>query len=68
MPDASHKLVLAEIDHLNIDFNMGKLMEKKFVLEGLELSHTNVTLPVDPESESPTLIEIGRSNGARLFE
>jgi hypothetical protein len=56
--DASHKLVLAEIDHLNIDFNMGKLMEKKFVLEGLELSHTNVTLPVDPESESPTLIEI----------
>lgn len=56
--DASHKLVLAEIDHLNIDFNMGKLMEQKFVLEGLELSHTNVTLPVDPEADSPTLIEI----------
>lgn len=56
--DATHKLVLAEIDHLNIDFNMGKLMEKKFVLESLELSHTNVTLPVDPEAESPTLIEI----------
>ena len=30
--DASHKLVLAEIDHLDIDCNMGKLMEKKFVL------------------------------------
>lgn len=64
--DAGHKQVLAKIDHLNIDFNLGKLMEKKFVLEGLELSHTNVTLPVDPESESPTLIEI-EDLSARAF-
>ena len=64
--DADHRQVLAEIDHLNIDFNLGKLMEQKFVMEGLELSHTNVTLPVDPESDSPTMIEI-EDLSARAF-
>ncbi len=49
--DAERKQVLIEMDHLNLDFNLGKLLEKKFVLEALELSHTNVTLPV--ESEDP---------------
>lgn len=47
--DADRKQVLVEMDHLNLDFNLGKLMEKKFVVEGLELSHTNVTLPVENE-------------------
>jgi len=47
--DADRKQVLVEMDHLNLDFNLGKLLEKKFVLEGLELSHTNVTLPVESE-------------------
>ena len=64
--DADHKQVLVAIDRLNLDFNFGKLLEKQFVLEGLELSHTNVTLPVDPESASPTVIEI-EDLSARAF-
>ncbi len=64
--DADHKRVLVAMDRLNLDFNLGKLMEKQFVLEGLELSHTNVTLPVDPESDSPTVIEI-EDLSARAF-
>ncbi len=47
--DGERKQVLIEMDHLNLDFNLGKLLEKKFVVEGVELSHTNVTLPVDSE-------------------
>lgn len=47
--DAERKQVLIKMDHLNLDFNLGKLMEKKFVVEGVELSHTNVTLPVEGE-------------------
>lgn len=45
--DAGRKQVLVEMDHLNLDFNLGKLLEKTFVVEGLELSHTTVTLPVE---------------------
>lgn len=64
--DTDHKQVLVVIDRLNLDFNFGKLLEKKFVLEGLELSHTNVNLPVDPESDHPTVIEI-EDLSARVF-
>ena len=64
--DADHKRVLVAMDRLNLNFNLGKLMEKQFVLEGLELSHTNVTLPVDPESDSPTVIKI-EDLSARAF-
>lgn len=56
--DAERKQVLVAMDNLNLDFDFGKLLEKKFVLEALELSHTNVTLPIDPESDAPTVIEI----------
>ncbi|MCX6854575.1 MAG: hypothetical protein NTV80_06680 [Verrucomicrobia bacterium] len=64
--DADRKQVLVAMDHLNLDFDLGQLFEKKFVLEALELSHTNVTLPIDPESDEPTVIEI-EDLSARAF-
>jgi len=60
------KQVLVVMDRLNLDFNLGKLLEKQFVLEALELRHTNVTLPIDPESAEPTVIEI-EDLSARAF-
>lgn len=56
--DVDRKQVLVAMDRLNMDFDVGQLLEKKFVLEALELSHTNVTLPIDPESNEPTVIKI----------
>lgn len=64
--DAEHRQVLVAMDRLNLDFNFGKLLERQFVLEGLELSHTNVSLPVDADSDSPTVIEI-EDLSARAF-
>ncbi len=64
--DADRKQVLVAMDRLNLDFDLGQLLEQKFVLEALELSHTNVTLPIDPESDEPTVIEI-EDLSARAF-
>lgn len=59
--------VLARVNQLNLDFDYGKLMEKRFVPEGLELSHANVTLPVDnPEGGQPAVIEL-KDLSARAF-
>lgn len=70
--DAGRRQVLAEVNHLNLDFNIGRLMEGRFVVEGLELSHARVALPVEPESRPQdkanehTVIEIEDLN-ARVF-
>jgi len=58
--------VLAAVDRLNLDFDFGRLLEKSIVLEGLELSHANVSLPVDPDAEKPTVIEL-QDISARAF-
>jgi len=63
---AERKQVLADVDHLILDFNLGKLLEKMFVVEALELRHTHVSLPVDPDSPEPTRIELNDIS-ARVF-
>lgn len=55
---AERKHVLADVDHLILDFNLGKLLEKMFVVEALELRHTRMSLPVDPDSRESTRIEL----------
>lgn len=64
--DAGHELLLVRMDRLNLEFNLGRLLEGHFVLEGLELSHTRVSLPVDAETDPPTVIEL-EDLSARAF-
>lgn len=64
--DADRKQVLAAVDRLNLDFNFGKLMEKKFVVEGLDLSHASVLLPVTDELMDETVIVL-EDLSARAF-
>lgn len=63
-PDRLH--VLASVDRLNLDFDYGKLMEKKFVVDGLELSHASVSLPVDDPGGGQTVIAL-EDLSARAF-
>ncbi|TDU64555.1 AsmA-like protein [Prosthecobacter fusiformis] len=59
--------VLASVDELNLDFDYGKLLEKMFVVDGLELSHASVSLPVDdPEGGEHTVITL-EDLSARAF-
>lgn len=63
---ADRQHVLASVDRLNLDFDYGKLMEKKFVVEGLELSHASVSLPVDDSAGGKTMIAV-EDLSARAF-
>lgn len=60
------KQALADVDHLILDFNFGKLLEKQFVVEALELSHAQVSLPVDPDSPASGKIDLDDIS-ARIF-
>ena len=62
---ADRQEVLAAVDGLNLDFDYGKLLEKKFVVEGLELRHARLALPVDIEGGA-TVLEL-RDLSARAF-
>lgn len=58
--------VLATVDRLNLDFDLGKLLENKVSIEELELSHANLSLPVDPQAADQTVIEL-KDLSARAF-
>lgn len=64
--DADRSHVLASVDRLNLDFDYGKLMEKKFVINGLDLSHASVSLPVDDNAGTQTMITL-EDLSARAF-
>jgi hypothetical protein len=58
--------VLAKVDRLNLDFDYGKLLDRMFVVDGLELSHASVSLPVEDTDGSQTLILL-ENLSARAF-
>lgn len=60
------KKVLASVDRLNLEFDYGKLMEKMFVVDGLELSHVDVSLPVEDSETGPEVIKL-EDFSARAF-
>ncbi len=64
--DDKHQHVLMSIDRLNLDLDYAKLLQKKFFIEGLELTDANVTLPIDPDRPEQGEVEVKGLN-ARLY-
>ena len=64
--DEQHHHVLMTIDRLNLDMDYGKLLQKKFFIEGLELTDANVALPVDPDHPEEDQVEL-RDFSARVY-
>jgi len=58
--------VLASVDKLNLDFDYGKLLDKMFVVDGLELNHASVSLPVNDPNGGETMIQL-EDLSARAF-
>ncbi|OYW30201.1 MAG: hypothetical protein B7Z47_03880 [Chthoniobacter sp. 12-60-6] len=56
--DASKEHVVAAVDRLNLDVDFGSLIEGRVKIDGLELLHASVALPVDPERPELTVIEL----------
>lgn len=64
--DAERKNILASVDRINLDFDYGRLLQRKFVVEAVDLSRASVTLPLDPEA--PDLAGVDLKNlSARVF-
>ena len=49
---------MAAVDRLNLDVDFGSLVEGRVKIDGLELLHASVALPVDPERPELTVIEV----------
>ncbi len=64
--DAERQHLVASVDRLNLDFDYGQLLNKKVEVESLELSHANVSLPIDPEKADSTVVRLEDLN-ARVF-
>lgn len=64
--DVERQHLVASVDRLNLDFDYGQLLNKKVEVESLELSHANVSLPIDPEKPDSTVVKLEDLN-ARVF-
>ncbi|MDB6005697.1 MAG: hypothetical protein JWR15_2684, partial [Prosthecobacter sp.] len=56
--DASKEHVVAAVDRLNLDVDFASLIEGRVKIDGLELLHASVALPVDPQHPELTVIEL----------
>jgi hypothetical protein len=66
--DASKEHIVASVDRLNLDVDFGSLIEGKVKIDGLELLHASMALPVDPERPELTVIELKDLSARALLE
>lgn len=58
--------VLVSVDRLRMDVEFGRLVERRFEVQGFELTEARLSIPVEPESENGAMIEVEGLN-ARAF-
>ncbi len=66
--DASKEHIVASVDRLNLDVDFGSLIEGRVKIDGLELLHASMALPVDPEHPELTMIELKDLSARALLE
>jgi hypothetical protein len=66
--DARKLHSVAAVDRLNLDVDFGSLIEGRVKIDGLELLHASVALPVDPEHPELTVIELKDLSARALLE
>jgi hypothetical protein len=67
---ADRRQLLVSVDRLRMDVEFGRLLEKRFEVQGFELTRANLSIPVDPPDDAagaePTMLEV-RNLSARAF-
>ncbi len=66
--DASKEHIVAAVDRLNLDVDFGSLIEGRVKIDGLELLHASVALPVDPDRPELTVIELKDLSARAMLE
>jgi hypothetical protein len=66
--EADKKHLIAAVDRLNLDVDLGMLIEGRVEINALELLHASVALPVDPERPELTVVELKDLNARAFLE
>lgn len=64
--DENRRQVVATLDRVNLDFDLGRLLRGEVVVESLDLAETNLSLPVDPDHPDLTVVNV-TDVSARIF-
>jgi hypothetical protein len=65
--EPSRKTLLASVDHLNLDFDLGKLLHREVEVRGLDLRQANVTFPIDFEDPKSELLSLSHLSARVLL-
>ncbi|MCE9520043.1 MAG: AsmA-like C-terminal region-containing protein [Verrucomicrobia bacterium] len=65
--EATHQTLLASVDRLNLDLDIGKLLHQKVQVQGLDLRQANVVFPIDPEDPKSERLSLEHLNARVLL-
>ena len=66
--DETRRHLVAAVDRLELDVDTGELMRGQVHITGLELAHTNVSLPVDLEHPDLTVVTLENLTAKAIIE
>ncbi|WP_395737911.1 hypothetical protein [Prosthecobacter sp.] len=66
--DARKQHVVAAVDRLNLDVDFASLVEGRVKIDGMELLHASVALPVDPDNPERTVIKLKDLSARAMLE
>lgn len=66
--DGTRQHLVAAVDRLDLDVDIGQLLRGVVKVTGVELQHTNVALPVDPEHPEQTVVSLKNFTAKAMLE
>lgn len=64
--DEHRKQLVAAVDRVILDFDLGRLLRGDVSVEAMDLAETNLSLPVDPDQPELTVVNV-RDVSARIY-
>ncbi|TLD69861.1 hypothetical protein FEM03_16205 [Phragmitibacter flavus] len=65
--DQQRRVLLGEVDRLNLDLDYGKMIRHELFLEGIDLHNADVRFPVDSEDPQSEIISISDMNAGMVL-
>lgn len=66
--EAERRHLIAAMDRLNLDVDFGTLIEGRVQIDALELLHTSLALPLDPERPDLAVVELNDLSARAFLE
>ena len=66
--DASREHTLLYVDRLSLDIDQGRILEKKIYINGIDVHRATVSLPLDPDNDEASRLEIKNLSARVLLD